>query len=251
MSKKLVHLVAFVAGSYFSLVRADVDEHFKIVLLTENYPPYNMSINDKNFARGDNIDGVSTDIIREVFKRAGINYALTLRFPWKRVYKLALEKSNYGVFSTSRLPEREHLFKWVGPLAKDDWVFLAKADSSMTLNQVEDAKQYRLGGYKDDAITNYLETKGLDLSNSLSDKENVKKLMASKIDLWATGDLAGRYIAQQEGVENLRRVITFRSGDLYLALNKDIPDVVVHKLQTVLNQMKQDKTVDNIVNSYL
>ncbi|WP_410965052.1 hypothetical protein, partial [Salmonella sp. SAL04286] len=88
------------------------------------------------------------DIVREMFKRAGIKYSLTLRFPWDRIYKLALEKPGYGVFVTARLAEREDKFKWVGPLAVNDWVLMARGDSSIHLNSLEDAARYRIGGYK-------------------------------------------------------------------------------------------------------
>ncbi|RCI72573.1 amino acid ABC transporter substrate-binding protein, partial [Pseudomonas aeruginosa] len=87
--------------------RAETDPDYSMVLLTENFPPYNMAINGKNFAQEDNIDGIAVDIVREMFKRAGIKYSLTLRFPWDRIYKLALEKPGYGVFVTARLAERE------------------------------------------------------------------------------------------------------------------------------------------------
>lgn len=72
-----------------------------LVLLTENFPPYNMAKNGKNFAQDENINGIATDIVREMFKRAGITYSLTLRFPWERVYKLALENPGYGAFVLS------------------------------------------------------------------------------------------------------------------------------------------------------
>ncbi len=76
-----------------------------MVLLTENFPPYNMAKNGKNFAKDENIEGIAADIVRETFKRAGITYSLTLRFPWERIYKLALEKPGYGVFVMARLPD--------------------------------------------------------------------------------------------------------------------------------------------------
>lgn len=52
-----------------------------MVVLTENFPPFNMAVDDKNFARDDGIDGISAEIVREMFKRAGIDYSMTLRFP--------------------------------------------------------------------------------------------------------------------------------------------------------------------------
>ncbi|KFC45630.1 hypothetical protein GY12_10075 [Micrococcus luteus] len=64
--------------------------------------------------------------------------------------------------------------------------------------------------------------------------------MAGQIDLWATGDPAGRYLAKQEGISGLRTVLRFDSAELYLALNKEMPDEIVAKLQAALDQMRAE-----------
>lgn len=233
------------------VARAEVDPSYSVVLLTENFPPYNMAVNGKNFAQEENIDGIAVDIVREMFKRAGVQYSLTLRFPWDRIYKLALEKPGYGVFVTARLPEREQLFKWVGPIGPDDWVLLAKGDSPLSLASLDEAKQYRIGAYKGDAISQYLTEKGVEHSTSLRDQENARKLMAGQIDLWATGDPAGRYLAKQEGISGLRTVLRFDSAELYLALNRQMPDEIVTRLQAALDQMRAEGFLEKVQNNYL
>jgi len=220
-------------------------------LLTENFPPYNMAKNGKNFAQDENIHGIAVDIVREIFKRADITYSLTLRFPWERIYKLALEKPGYGVFVMARLPEREKLFKWVGPIGPDDWVMLAKADSKIALGSLEQARQYRIGAYKGDAIAETLAKQGLKPIVVLRDQDNARKLVNGQIDLWATGDPAGRYLARQEGVSDLRTVLRFNSAELYLALNKDVPDDVVARLQKALDELRKEGAVDAIMARYL
>ncbi len=251
MLKRLLIAMAGTLVVLSGAARAEVDPDYSVVLLTENFPPYNMAINGKNFAQEDNIDGIAVDIIKEMFKRAGVKYSLTLRFPWDRIYNLALEKPGYGVVAAARLPEREELFKWGGPIAPDDWVLLAKGDNPISLTSLDQAKKYRIGAYKGDAISEYLTEKGVEHSTSLRDQENARKLMAGQIDLWATGDPAGRYLAKQEGISGLRTVLRFDSAELYLALNKDIPDEIVSKLQAALDQMRAEGFVDDILNSYL
>lgn len=251
MSKRLLLALAGTLMVLAGAARAEVDEHYSVVLLTENFPPYNMSINGKNFAQEDNIDGIAVDIVREMFKRAGVKYSLTLRFPWDRIYKLALEKPGYGVFVTARLPEREHSFKWVGPIGPDDWVMLARADSPISLSSLDDARQYKVGAYKGDAIAEYLIQQKLEPVTALRDQENAKKLEKGQIDLWATGDPAGRYLARQEGVGGLKTVLRFNQAELFLALNKDVPDEVVNRLQASLDQMRAEGFVDEILDSYL
>ncbi|POF40023.1 amino acid ABC transporter substrate-binding protein [Pseudomonas laurylsulfativorans] len=222
-----------------------------LVLLTENFPPYNMAKNGKNFAQDENINGIATDIVREIFKRADITYSLTLRFPWERIYKLTLEKPGYGVFVMARLPDREKLFKWVGPIGPDDWIMLAKADSKITLETLNDARKYKIGAYKGDAIAETLSKQGLNPIVVLRDQDNARKLVNGQIDLWATGDPAGRYLARQEGVNGLKTVLRFNSAELYLALNRDVPDETVAKLQVALDQMRKEGRVDEIMAQYL
>lgn len=223
----------------------------KIELLTENFPPYNMAADGKNFARNENIRGIATDIIREMFQRAGVDYSMTLRFPWERIYKMALETPGYGVFVTARLAEREELFKWVGPIGPDDWVLLARSDSTIDVQSLDEARQYRIGAYKGDAIGEHLLAQGLEPSLALRDQANVEKLQSGAIDLWATGDPAGRFLAKQQGVTGLKRILRFDSAELYLALNKQISDDTVKKLQAALDQMRADGTMDTINGRYL
>jgi polar amino acid transport system substrate-binding protein len=251
MLKRL--LLAFASASLLFINGAQAADRpdTDMVLLTENFPPYNMAKNGKNFAQDENINGIATDIVREMFQRADISYSLTLRFPWERVYKLALEKPGYGAFVMARLPDREKLFKWVGPIGPDDWIMLAKADSKITLESLDDARKYKIGAYKGDAIAMTLARQGLKPVVVLRDQDNAKKLVNGQIDLWATGDPAGRYLARQEGVSGLKTVLRFNSAELYLALNKDVSDATVAKLQAALDQMRQEGKVDEIMARYL
>lgn len=232
-------------------VRAALPDDYKVVLLTENFPPFNMAADGKNYAAERNIRGINADIVREMFKRAGIAYSMTLRFPWERIYNQVLEQPDQGLFSTTYTPEREPLFKWVGPLASTGWVLLAPPGSSLRLSSLEQAQPYRIGAYKNDAVSQHLESKGLEPINSLRDQENIGKLLKGRIDLWATTDPVGPYLAKQEGVSGLTTVLRFNDAQLFLALNKQTPDEVVTRLQKALNEMKGDGAIDAIMRRYL
>jgi len=251
MIKRLLLALASASLLLINGVHAEESPATDLVLLTENFPPYNMAKNGKNFAQDENINGIAVDIVREMFKRAEVSYSLTLRFPWERIYKLALEKPGYGVFVMARLPDREKLFKWVGPIGPDDWIMLAKADSKISLETLDDARKYKIGAYKGDAIAETLGKQGLNPIVVLRDQDNAKKLVNGQIDLWATGDPAGRYLARQEGVNGLKTVLRFNSAELYLALNKDVPDEMVTKLQAALDQLRKEGKVDEIMARYL
>lgn len=230
---------------------AELPYGYKVVLLTENFPPFNMSIDDKNFARDDGIDGISAEIVRAMFKRAGIDYTLSLRFPWDRLYRLTQDKPNYGLFSTTFTPEREPLFKWVGPLGSTSWVLVAAPDSKINVSSLEEAAKFKIGAYKNNAVTQHLDAKGVPLVIALRDQENARKLAKGQIDLWATDDPAGRYMARQEGISGLRVVMTLNKAELFLALNKDTPDEVVQRLQKALDELRSEGFVNDITENYL
>lgn len=221
-----------------------------LVLLTENLPPFSMAASGGNFAKDADVQGISSDTVRAMCKKADQACQLILRFPWDRLYTQALDNKGYGLFSTIRTPERESLFKWVGPITVSDWVLLAKADSSITVDTLEQAGAYRIGGYRNDAISQFLIDKGLTVQTSLQDKENLSKLEKGQIDLWATDDVAGRYMAKQSPLGALKVIHRFNSADLYLALNLDTPDDVVQKLQTALDEMRAQGDLAVIKNSY-
>ena len=100
-------------------------------------------------------------------------------------------------------------------------------------------------------MSQHLESQGLSPQNALRDQENVKKLIKGQIDLWATTDPVGRYLAKQEGVTGLQTVLRFNDAELYLAFNKDTPDEVIERLQKALDQMRADGFVDEVTKNYL
>ncbi|PKQ42119.1 amino acid ABC transporter substrate-binding protein [Pseudomonas sp. YY-1] len=240
---RFVTILALTCG--LSLARAE-----SLVLLTENLPPFNMSAGGNNFARDDNVTGISADILRAVCERAEVDCKLILRFPWQRVYQQTLDDAGYGLFSTARTAEREKLFKWVGPIASNDWVLFAKSDSAIQLGSLEDAQRYRIGGYKGDAKTRFLLDKGIEVQTALRDTENVRKLEREQIDLWVTSDQAGRFVARQEGVENLKMVQKLHTADLYLALNLQTSDELVQKLQSALDSLRAEGALKSIEARY-
>lgn len=240
---RCVSVLALVCGC--SLARAE-----PLVLLTENLPPFNMSVDGGNFARDESVTGISADILRAVCQRAEVQCQQILRFPWQRVYQQTLDDAGYGLFSTARTPEREKLFKWVGPIAKNEWVLFAKADSTIQLSSLEDARRYRIGGYKGDAKTQFLLDRGLEVQTALRDNENVRKLERGQIDLWVTSNQAGRFVARQEGLEGLKVVQHLHSAELYLALNLQTPDELVQKLQQALDSLRAESALTSIEARY-
>lgn len=231
-------LLALLLATGAAGAEAPVAQH--IDLLTESFPPFNMAADGRNFARDAQVVGQSTELVRELFQRAGVSYSLTLRFPWDRVYRHVLEHPGSAVFSTTRSAEREALFKWVGPIASYDSVLVAATGRQLALTSLEQARGYRIGAYKSGAVSELLTSQGIAAHATLNDQDNIAKLQNGQIDLWATSAPVWRHLARAVGAQDLQEVLTFRSDPLYLALHRDTPDALVRHLQQTLEQMRQE-----------
>ena len=89
--------------------------------MTEDFPPFNYTENDK-------VTGYSTEVIEMAFAKAGLKTTFT-QWPWLRAYNEAKDKKDHYVFSTSRTAEREKLLKWVGPITRDSVYLMVLKDS--------------------------------------------------------------------------------------------------------------------------
>ncbi|MEG3638389.1 substrate-binding periplasmic protein [Magnetococcus sp. PR-3] len=220
-------------------------------LMTENYPPFNMAKSGRSSETyAPMIHGIATDMIKELFKRADIPYTLRLT-QWRHAYAITQNKPGYGLFSTTRTPNREELFQWVGPLVENNWVFLAKKSRNITINSLDDARAYKVGGYSGDAVANYLQGQEFIVELASKDKSNAKRIKKDKIDLWATGHLLGPWLAKKMKVNGLEVVYQFKTTQMYLALSPTISKTTVDTLNTTLDSMRKDGTVDTIHQNYL
>lgn len=217
-----------------------------IVLMTEEYPPYNYTENGE-------LTGLSIEVVRAVLKKIGHPDNIK-SMPWSRSYNLIQKKSGHALFSTTRTEARENLFKWVGPLAPNTWCFYAKKGTGIALNSLEDAKKVgKIGTYKDDACELFLKEKGFtNIDSIINDNFNPKKLVAGRIDLWIIGDVMGMHKAKKQGLEDkITKVLDIKTTQLYIAFSKDTPDDIVNKWQAALDSLKADGTYDKILSKYL
>ncbi len=229
---------------------SNADERTTIHLFTEDFPPMSMAVdNATSTSDPENITGYSTLIVTELFRRADINYTLEL-VPWKRAYESALENKNHGVFSTTRTPEREQLFHWISPLVENDWVLMGRPESTFHLQTLQQANNYRIGGYLGDAIAAHLEQEGLTFRYVANDVPNVRKLARNRIDLWPVVQLKGHWLAKSEG-ESVKELFLIKRTIAGLALNKNTDQKIIEKLQQALNELYQDGTIEQIKATYL
>jgi polar amino acid transport system substrate-binding protein len=215
----------------------------RLYLTTEAAPPHSMM-------EGKRVVGIGADTVREIMGRARIEHTIEL-LPWKRAYTAALERSDTCVFSTTRTPERERLFQWIGPIGEADWVLMARADRKLHLDSLEDARRYRIGTYNGDARDQYLRARGFDVDPAPSDLINPRKLMANRIDLWAASIRRGSATLARMGyADKIVPVLVFNRIRVYLACNHGVSDALTARMNTALESMERDGTLQRILRRY-
>jgi polar amino acid transport system substrate-binding protein len=214
----------------------------RLYITTENAPLIS--------ADGTRVNGSGADKVREIMARTGIAYTIEV-LPWKRAYAAALARADACVFSTTRTPEREHLFKWIGPTDEGEWVLLARADRKLQINSLEDARTLRIGTYSGDARHEYLSSRGFLVEPAPNDLLNQKKLLMNRIDLWAASLRKGSAVLEQNGwAGTIVPVFTFARIKVYLACNAALPDALVDKMNAALDAMAKDGTTRRIERKY-
>jgi len=218
--KRLMLAVGFVP----MLVVAVEAAEFRIT--TEEYPPFNMTQQGV-------VVGIATDLVRAIFEKAGIRQTIEV-LPWNRAYNDAINTPNTCVYSTTETEERKPLFKWVGPIASNNWVLFARSDREIRVEKLEDVKNLTIGGYSGDAAALFLKQGGYKVDEAGRDQLNPAKLVNGRIDLWATGSELGPLLASEQGIKDIKPVFTFRETRMSLACNKNSDPAALEALRAAL-----------------
>ncbi len=218
-----------------------------LLLVTEDFPPY-------NYARDGEAAGLSTEVLLAMLKSLGssLGRADIKILPWARGYWFLQERPNTLLYSVTRTPERERLFKWVGPIAQNKNVLLARKDRHIVLGSLEEAKAFRIGAVRDDAGGQLLMAAGIGnetLDVSGDPRANMLKLARNRIDLFAYPETVAQWICKAEGLspDDFESVYVLHQGELYFALNKKTPEAIVRTLQEALDGLKQRGEIDTIL----
>ena len=212
-------------------------------ITTESSPPSSMLEDGR-------VVGIATDKIRVVMERAGVTHDITL-LPWKRANAAALQQANGCVYSATRTPEREGLFKWIGPTDVAQWVLMGRIDRAWRIASLEDARGLRIGTYAGDARDSYLRSRGHVVDMSPHDMLNPPKLLQGRIDLWAASWRAGSDVLAKNGWDKqIVPVFVFNQVAVYLACNPAVPDALVKRLNVAFEAIERDGTARAIERRY-
>lgn len=218
--------------------------------ITEEFPPY-------NYTEGGVARGIAVDLLLESAAAAGL--ALQRKdiraYPWARGYQMAQKGPGIALFAMTRSAEREHLFKWVGPVIATRVVLLARKDRQLKVDRPAALAAYQIGAIRDDIGHQLLSAQGIEAKNIqlFSSAVSVANMLdMGRIDLWAYDETTARWFIKMLELDNSRFEVVYllKEGNMYYAFSPDVDDKPLERLQNGLDQLKQQRRYREIIDLY-
>jgi len=214
--------------------------------LTEEWAPF-------NYLENGTPAGIGVEMLDAVFRNLGVNRSRSdIRIvPLSDAFHQAQGNTGTVVFSIVRTPEREPLYQWAGPFTKSSFVVFAPVRRNITIASPADLNRYRIGAVKDSIENTLLTGRGVEVSHIVNDmlpEDLLRKMEGGEIDLWATGDLTGRYEMQKAGVnpDAYEIVYTLSENDFYFIFSRDVPETLVSAFQQALGTVRKQRDPQGI-----
>jgi polar amino acid transport system substrate-binding protein len=196
--------------------------------------------------------GVAPEVVRAIQAELGDTNPLVV-MPWLRAYELTKSGNRHALVAIVRIPEREKLFKWVGPVFSEGDYFFQKRGANLNIRTLDDARRAARIAVRRDGYTHQaLQAEGfVNLDVGPSYESSYKKLVQGRVDLVLMGERTYYYMVKQAGLDpnDIERTdYEFARSSAWLAFSRDIPDETIARWQEALDKLKADGTYDAIMN---
>ncbi|MGK9066143.1 substrate-binding periplasmic protein [Stutzerimonas chloritidismutans] len=250
MSSRLLRRLSVALALLASTGYATLASAHTITVVTEELPPYNMTVDGK-------LTGMATEIVEATLAEAGVQ-ATIRAMPWARAYDLALHGENVLIYSIARTPEREALFKWVGPFFEMKMHLFSLPGTDYHLKTLDDARQYQIATVKDDVGEQYLIAHGFAIGKNLQSsnkyEHNYAKLKEGRVQLWISNDLNAHWLVrqgtgdpEQRAVPQLAVDLGGQRNSLGMAFSRQTDDVLVQRMSQALERVRADGRYEAIM----
>jgi len=228
-----------------STVRA---EEPRLPIVFEEYPPY-------EYIEDGVVKGMNMDIIREAFKRMGINPTFEPR-PWKRALFELKAGEILALSSGFKTKEREHFAVYPdAPLGTETNVIITTVDRNFEIRALDDLKGLNLGVVREYVYGEPFESiHGLTKIKAQSSEQLLLMVLNGRMDVAIGNKAVFRYLAKQMHAENRIKIIyEVGSEPLYLMFSKQRgakAEALARDFGAAVNGMVKDGTFKRIVDSY-
>ncbi len=166
------------------------------------------------------------------------------------------ESSNIMAYVLFQTPERENLYKWIGPIATDHVHIYKKKGSQLIINDIEDAKtKGKISTFGEGVILSRLKKMGFtNLDTAVKVDGTILKVLHDRVELLVgLPDLSLIHWLKQNGYSSdaLEKIpIRIATFDMYIVCSKDLPDSIIEKWQKKLDELKSSGEFDRLYQKY-
>ncbi|OZG72747.1 hypothetical protein BTA51_14590 [Hahella sp. CCB-MM4] len=223
----------------------------EVVRITNGeWPPY-LSENYNHY-------GVASHIVTEALKLEGVEVEYGF-FPWVRSMEFAKSGLWDATIVWTRSAEREAYFYFSDPVIRMEVVFFHRRDKAFKWSSLEDLRGYRIGGtigyFYGAEFARLEESKILTISRLRSDEQNLKLLLADRLDLFPIElevgyEVLRRHFTQQQ-IDLLTTTRPFRETSYHMLVSKasDKAEMLLNSFNRGLEKLKQSGKFDTMLKS--
>ncbi|MFZ6848844.1 substrate-binding periplasmic protein [Undibacterium sp. RuRC25W] len=223
----------------------------ELTVVTENLPPLNFEVNGV-------ATGYSTDVLEAVLKKANIKATISV-LPWARAYQMALTQPNTLLFSTTRTPEREDLFEWIGPISsRQIYLYKLKNRRDIEVKSIADSTKYKVGLVREMASTkDFLKESAIPeeaVDFAPTAESNIKKFLLGRTDLIVSQDwsMAFQMKSLHRYPSELQPVLLLDGkSSYYFAMNKQSDPALIQKIRASFEKVQQSGLLENLRSKYM
>ncbi|WP_434581206.1 transporter substrate-binding domain-containing protein [Pseudomonas sp. Z5-35] len=225
---------------------ANAAEPYQVV--TEEWAPYNYMENNQ-------LTGMTTEIVRAIMTLTGDDFEISLQ-PSMRATQILKNRPKTIMYSLFRTPEREPLYKWVGPLVEES-IHAYQLSSSPPINSLEQLlRAPQVTTRHAGLVPQMLQSLGFNnLDKSATESKLLyRMLLAGRTNIIVGDTAAGvAYYSRQLSIApgTLRKIpIELYRSSLYIAFNTGSDDELIAAWTRALEQLRQSGELARIQRRY-
>ncbi len=200
------------------------------------------------------IVGLSVDFVKEIQRRVGDNSPIEM-LPGARLIHYSLERSNFVAFSLSRSEAREEKYHWISLVMRKPLCILARKDSNIRIDKLEDAKKYDgIGVLSTSVQHDFLIKNGFtNIEVVWSQELNLKKLYMGRMSLMYHSMHGAAKLSREMNLDinEIEPVLILQISNSSIAMSKNSDPVIVRAWQDAAKEIKADGTFDRLAQKWL
>jgi polar amino acid transport system substrate-binding protein len=223
----------------------------KINIVTEHLAPFQI-------VQENAIGGLATKIIVATLQEANIDYQITAH-PWSVSYNRALKEKNTCIYSLVRIPQRTAHFQWIGHITTSSTSLYSEKESTITIENLAQAKDYKIAVIKDDVAHHYLVSTGFVENKNLYVMSNSNALLqllempSRHIDMIVMNDeLLNSRLDDSDDLSKYKNVFRFKDFklDFYFACSLKTEEPIVTDLINAMKNLEQQGVFAQIKHNF-